>query len=218
MLPTYPTRPAWVSPPRCSPDTPPAPRDSGAGRLCRLLWAGCSVTQAPRRALPPLLAPAAHVQNSLRYWKAIVRARSFTWIFIAEICARGVPLFSAVAGGRAGRRHGRGGRAGAKGDLRVDLFHELYDEVDQLVLVHALEVVVGQKEGDVVALRGIGAAGAQVRDQARVQGARWVSRGRGPAGPAGEGAGGRRRPVAGRREGARRWACAAAPQSCRHAA
>ena len=26
------------------------------------------------------------MQNSLRYWKAIVRARSLTWIFIAEIC------------------------------------------------------------------------------------------------------------------------------------
>jgi hypothetical protein len=93
------------------------------------------------------------VQNSLRYWKAIVRARSFTWIFIAEICARGVPLFSVLsgagkagrwaggAGGRAarvgGRRGwaggraggaGRGGGRGGGGDLRVNLFHELDDD------------------------------------------------------------------------------------------
>ena len=53
------------------------------------------------------------MQNSLRYWKAIVRARSFTWIFIAEICARGVPLFSVLSGaGKAGRwAGGAGGRA-----------------------------------------------------------------------------------------------------------
>jgi hypothetical protein len=41
----------------------------------------------------------------------------------------------------------------SQGDLRVDLLHELDDEVDQLVLVHVLEVVVGQQEGDVVTLR-----------------------------------------------------------------
>ena len=48
---------------------------------------------------------------------------------------------------------GRGG-----GHLRVNLFHELDDEVDELVLVHVLEVVVSQQEGNVVALRCIGAA------------------------------------------------------------
>lgn len=37
-------------------------------------------------------------------------------------------------------------------DLLVDLFHELNDEVDQLVLQHLLGVEVGDEERDVVAL------------------------------------------------------------------
>ena len=48
---------------------------------------------------------------------------------------------------------GEWGGGGRGGHLRVNLFHELHDEIDQFVLVHVLEVVVGQQEGDVVALR-----------------------------------------------------------------
>jgi hypothetical protein len=38
-------------------------------------------------------------------------------------------------------------------DLLVDLFHEMDDEVHQLVLVHLLCVEVGDEETDVIALR-----------------------------------------------------------------
>ena len=55
---------------------------AGYGRDARLL-ARCT---ASFLAFPLHPAPAAnHVQNSLRYWKAIMRARSLTWIFMAEI-------------------------------------------------------------------------------------------------------------------------------------
>lgn len=41
------------------------------------------------------------------------------------------------------------------GDFRVNVLHELDDEIDQLVLVHGLSVEVGDEERDIVSLNGL---------------------------------------------------------------
>ena len=38
------------------------------------------------------------------------------------------------------------------GNFLIDLFHELNDEIDQLVLQHGLRVEVGNQERDIIAL------------------------------------------------------------------
>ena len=41
------------------------------------------------------------------------------------------------------------------GDLRINVLHELDNEIHQLVLVHALSVEVGHQEGDIISLDGL---------------------------------------------------------------
>ena len=41
------------------------------------------------------------------------------------------------------------------GDFRIDVLHELNDEIDQLVLVHGLSVEVGDEERDIISLNSL---------------------------------------------------------------